>query len=354
MPSEPNISYISPISHNGAAPMFFHRHHAQFNHATPSDITTREGYESRRAFMQQLAAGAAGASLASFAARDAWAQAVSVPRPGALAALATKPSPYMTMEKLTPYKDVTTYNNYYEFGTDKADPGKNASTLKPRPWTVSIEGLVNKPKTYDIDELLKLSSLEERIYRLRCVEGWSMVIPWVGYSLSELIKRAEPQGSAKYVEFVTLADPKQMPGVRSNVLDWPYVEALRMDEALHPLTLLTLGLYGEALPNQSGAPVRIITPWKYGFKSGKSIVKIRFVDKQPMTSWVKANPSEYGFFSNVNPEVDHPRWTQATERRIDGASGLNAFLAPKRKTLMFNGYPEVAQMYAGLDLKKNF
>lgn len=334
--------------------MFFHRHHQQFNHDTPSDITTREGYESRRVFMLQLAAGAAGTTLANFAARDALAEAVNVPRPGALATLATKPSNYVTMEKLTPYKDVTSYNNYYEFGTDKADPGKYANTLKPRPWTVSVEGLVNKPKTFDIDELLKLAPLEERIYRLRCVEGWSMVIPWVGYSLAELIKRAEPQGSAKYVEFVTLADPKQMPGVRSNVLDWPYVEGLRMDEAMHPLTLLTLGLYGEVLPNQSGAPVRIVTPWKYGFKSGKSIVKIRFVDKQPISSWTKANPSEYGFFSNVNPEVDHPRWSQATERRIDGASGLNAFLAPKRKTLMFNGYGEVASMYAGMDLKKNF
>jgi methionine sulfoxide reductase catalytic subunit len=334
--------------------MFLHRHHSTFNHDTPSDITTREVYEGRRAFMQQLAAGAAGATLAGFASRDALAQGAQVQRPGVLSALTTKPSSYVTMEKLTPYKDVTTYNNFYEFGTDKADPGKNAHSLKPRPWTVSIEGLVNKPKTYDMDELLKLSSLEERVYRLRCVEGWSMVIPWVGYSLSELIKRAEPQGSAKYIEFITLNDAKQMPGVRSNVLDWPYVEGLRMDEAMHPLTLLTLGLYGEALPNQSGAPVRVVVPWKYGFKSGKSIVKIRFVEKQPLTSWYKANPSEYGFFSNVNPEVDHPRWTQATERRIDGASGLNAFLAPKRKTLMFNGYTEVASLYSGMDLKRYY
>jgi methionine sulfoxide reductase catalytic subunit len=325
-----------------------------FNHDVPSEITTQTAYEGRREFMQQLAAGAAGTALASFAARDALAQASSTARPGVLAALASKPSSYVTPEKFTPYKDVTSYNNFYEFGTDKADPGKNASTLKPKPWTVSIEGLVNKPKTYDIEELLKLAPLEERIYRLRCVEGWSMVIPWVGYSLAELIKRAEPQGSAKFVEFVTLADAKQMPGIRSSVLDWPYVEALRMDEALHPLTLLTLGLYGEVLPNQSGAPVRVTVPWKYGFKSGKSIVKIRFVEKQPLTSWVKANPSEYGFFSNVNPEVDHPRWSQASERRIDGAGGFNAFLAPKRKTQMYNGYPEVASLYAGLDLKRNF
>jgi methionine sulfoxide reductase catalytic subunit len=354
-----NLSRISPQNAKydinfmkAESAAMHHFKNRRFNHDVPSEITSRAAYEGRREFMQQLAAGAAGATLAGFASRDALAE--SVQRPGALAALASKPSSYMTMEKLTPYKDVTSYNNYYEFGTDKADPGKSASTLKPRPWTVSIEGLVNKPKTYDIEELLKLAPLEERIYRLRCVEGWSMVIPWVGYSLAELIKRAEPQGSAKFVEFVTLADAKQMPGIRSSVLDWPYVEALRMDEALHPLTLLTLGLYGEVLPNQSGAPVRVTVPWKYGFKSGKSIVKIRFVEKQPLTSWVKANPSEYGFFSNVNPEVDHPRWSQASERRIDGAGGFNAFLAPKRKTQMYNGYPEVASLYAGLDLKRNF
>lgn len=339
--------------------MFLHQHHSRFDHDTPSEITSREVYESRRAFMQRVGLGAAGASLAAFAARNAFAlepavQSAQVQRPNVLAALPSRSSGYTTMEKLTPYKNVTSYNNFYEFGTDKADPAKQAHTLKTRPWTVSIEGLVNKPKVYDIDELLKLSSLEDRVYRLRCVEGWSMVIPWVGYSLSELIKRAEPQGSAKYVEFITLNDAKQMPGVRSSVLDWPYVEGLRMDEALHPLTLLTMGLYGEVLPNQSGAPVRVVVPWKYGFKSGKSLVKIRFVERQPLTSWAKANPSEYGFFSNVNPEVDHPRWSQASERRIDGASGLNAFLAPKRKTLMFNGYNEVAQLYAGMDLKRYF
>ena len=210
---------------------------------------------------------------------------------------------------------------------------------------------IAKPKTFDIDELIKLAPLEERIYRLRCVEGWSMVIPWIGFSLSELIKRVEPTGNAKFVEFVTLADPKQMPAVRSGVLDWPYVEGLRMDEAMHPLALLTFGMYGGVLPNQNGAPVRAVVPWKYGFKSGKSIVKIRFIEKQPITSWGRAGPSEYGFYSNVNPEVDHPRWSQATERRI----GEDGFLQRKRKTLMFNGYADqVAQLYAGMDLRKNF
>jgi sulfoxide reductase catalytic subunit YedY len=257
----------------------------------------------------------------------------------------------VTMDKLTDYKDASTYNNFYEFGTDKADPARNAGTLQTRPWTVSIEGLVKQPKTYGIEELLKLSAQEERIYRMRCVEGWSMVIPWVGYSLAELIKKVEPLGSAKYVEFVTLADPKTMPFVGSRVLEWPYVEGLRMDEAMNPLTLLTFGMYGEVLPNQNGAPVRLVVPWKYGFKSGKSIVKIRFTDKEPRTAWNKAAAQEYGFYSNVNPNVSHPRWSQATERRI-GEDGL---FAKKRKTLMFNGYEaQVAQLYAGMDLQKLF
>jgi sulfoxide reductase catalytic subunit YedY len=275
-------------------------------------------------------------------------------RPGKLAALPGARSAIaggVTMEKATSYTDITSYNNYYEFGTDKAEPAHNAGSLKTRPWTVAIEGEVKKPKVYDIDELLKLSAMEERVYRLRCVEGWSMVIPWVGYSLSELIKRVEPNGNAKFVEFTTLADPKQMPALSSNVLTWPYVEGLRMDEAMNPLALLAFGLYGEVLPNQNGAPVRAVVPWKYGFKSGKSIVKIRFTDKQPATSWVKSASQEYGFYSNVNPEVDHPRWSQATERRI-GEDGL---FAKKRPTLMFNGYgPQVAQLYAGMDLKKNY
>ena len=255
------------------------------------------------------------------------------------------------MEKLTPYKDVTTYNNFYEFGTDKADPAQHAHRLKTRPWTVAIEGAVKKPQRLDIDALLKLAPIEERVYRLRCVEGWSMVIPWVGWSLSELIKHVEPTGNAKFVEFISLADKAQMPGLHSSVLDWPYVEALRLDEAMHPLTLLAFGLYGEVLPNQNGAPLRLVVPWKYGFKSGKSIVRIRFVETQPQTAWVKAAAEEYGFYSNVNPNVDHPRWSQATERRI----GEDGVFQRKRATLLFNGYePQVGQLYAGMDLKKSF
>jgi sulfoxide reductase catalytic subunit YedY len=307
----------------------------------PSEITPREIFESRRTFIKQLAVGSiAGAGLLD----QAWAQ-------GGNAKLAAKLNPaWSAMEKQTAYKDATTYNNFYEFGTDKSDPAHYAGTLKPRPWTVSIEGEVKKPFTLDIDSLLKLAPLEERVYRLRCVEGWSMVIPWIGYSFSEIIKKAEPTGNAKYVEFVSLADKKQMPGVGSHVLDWPYVEGLRMDEANHPLALLTLGMYGEVLPNQNGAPVRIIVPWKYGFKSAKSIVKIRFVKDMPRTAWNLAAPSEYGFYSNVNPDVDHPRWSQATERRI----GEDGFFTRKRKTLMFNGYSDVASLYTGMDLRKNF
>ncbi|GAB2870686.1 protein-methionine-sulfoxide reductase catalytic subunit MsrP [Pseudoduganella ginsengisoli] len=312
----------------------------------PSEITPRDVYESRRTFIRQLAVGTiAGGSLLEMANREAFAQGSS------RAKLPGKANPaYIAHDKVTAYKDATTYNNFYEFGTDKSDPAENAHTLIPRPWTVSIEGEVKKPMTLDLDQLLKLAPLEERIYRLRCVEGWSMVIPWTGYSLSELIKKAEPTGNAKYVEFVSLADRKQMPGVGSRVLNWPYVEGLRMDEAMHPLALLTLGMYGELLPNQNGAPVRIVLPWKYGFKSAKSIVKIRFVKEQPRTAWNVAAPSEYGFYSNVNPEVDHPRWSQAAERRI----GEDGFLAKKRKTLMFNGYSDVAPLYAGMDLKRFF
>ena len=327
-----------------------------FRHNVPSDITTQAAYQSRRELMKLMATGAAGAALASWAGREAMAQAAasSFSKPGKGATLAGGKSAVagaVTMEKITEYKDATTYNNFYEFGTDKADPAKNAGTLVTKPWSVAIEGLVKQPKSYTLEDLVKLAPQEERIYRLRCVEGWSMVIPWVGYSLSELIKKVEPLGSAKYVEFVTLADPKTMPFVGSRVLEWPYVEALRMDEAMHPLALLSFGMYGEVLPNQSGAPVRMVLPWKYGFKSGKSIVKIRFTDKEPKTAWNKAAASEYGFYSNVNPNVDHPRWSQATERRI-GEDGL---FAKKRKTLMFNGYEaQVGQLYAGMDLKKNF
>jgi sulfoxide reductase catalytic subunit YedY len=320
-----------------------------FNHATSSDITPATVYQQRRDFIQRLS----GLGLAA-AGMPTWVGAQNAPRPGALPALSAQTSTVagaMTSEMLTPYKDATTYNNFYEFGTDKSDPGRNAHTLKTSPWSVEIEGLVKKPGRINLEDLLKLSPMEERIYRMRCVEGWSMVLPWVGYSLSELIKKVEPLGSAKYVEFVTLADPKTMPYVGSRVLSWPYVEGLRLDEAMHPLTLLTFGMYGEVLPKQNGAPVRLNVPWKYGFKNAKSIVKIRFTDKQPLTAWNKAAAHEYGFYSNVNPNVDHPRWSQATERRI-GDGGL---FAKKLKTLMFNGYePQVGQLYAGMDLAKNF
>jgi sulfoxide reductase catalytic subunit YedY len=326
-----------------------------FRHAVSSEITSQGVYQKRRDLIRLMAGGVAGAALASWASRETHAQGVSLtPRPGKLSALQGVKSSLagaITMEKLSDYKDASSYNNFYEFGTDKSDPAQSAHTLKTSPWMVEIEGLVKKPARYTLEDLLKLSAQEERIYRLRCVEGWSMVIPWVGYSMSELIRKVEPLGSAKFVEFVTLADPKTMPFVGSRVLDWPYVEGLRMDEAMHPLTLLTFGMYGEVLPNQNGAPVRLVVPWKYGFKSAKSLVKIRFTDKQPATAWNKAAANEYGFFSNVNPNVDHPRWSQASERRI-GEDGL---FAKKRKTLLFNGYEaQVGQLYAGMDLKKFF
>jgi len=250
-------------------------------------------------------------------------------------------------EPQTPVKDVTTYNNYYEFGIDKDDPAQNARTLQTRPWTVSVEGEVAKPQTIDIDDLLKWFPLEQRIYRMRCVEAWSMVIPWLGFPLASLIKRLEPTGNAKFVEFVTKLDPIQMPGQRFPILKWPYVEGLRLDEALHPLSLIAVGLYGRMLPNQNGAPLRLAVPWKYGFKGIKSIVKIRFVEQQPRTTWALAAPDEYGFYANVNPDVDHPRWSQKTERRIGEFS--------RRPTLSFNGYADqVAGLYSGLDLRKNF
>ena len=322
-----------------------------FTHPASSEITSERVYRERRALIQLMATGAAGAALAGWAGREALAQATRPGKHAALAAGKTSVAGAMTMDKVTDYKDASTYNNFYEFGTDKADPAKNAGTLVTSPWTVEVEGLVKKPAKYTIEDLLKLSAQEERIYRLRCVEGWSMVIPWVGYSVADLIKKVEPLGSAKYVEFITQADPKTMPFVGSRVLEWPYTEALRMDEAMHPLAMLAFGMYGEVMPNQNGAPVRLVVPWKYGFKSGKSIVKIRFTDKEPKTSWNKSAPQEYGFYSNVNPNVDHPRWSQATERRI-GEDGL---FAKKRKTLMFNGYEaQVGQLYAGMDLKKFF
>lgn len=258
-------------------------------------------------------------------------------------------------EKITPSRFATSYNNFYEFGTDKDDPARLAQEFKTRPWTVAVEGEVAKPAVYQFEDLIKPHVLEERIYRLRCVEAWSMVIPWIGIPLRDVIRRLQPTSRAKFVEFTTIYDPQQMPGQRRGLfgagLDWPYVEGLRIDEAMHPLTLLTLGMYGEELPNQNGAPIRLVVPWKYGFKSIKSIVKIRFVEKQPLTTWNKAGPHEYGFYSNVNPQVDHPRWSQAYERRI----GEDSPFSPKRKSLMFNGYADqVAQLYAGMDLKKYF
>lgn len=301
-----------------------------------SEITPRDVYLNRRQFMTGVAALAVAPALA---APKSSAHGAKLPD--------VRPSRFSDKEEPTPFNSVTSYNNFYEFGTGKDDPAERAHTLKTRPWTVSVEGEVKRPRAFDIDELLKLAPLEERIYRLRCVEGWSMVIPWVGFPLAELIKQVEPTGNAKFVEFVSLHDPKQMPGQRSAVLDWPYIEGLRIDEANHPLTILALGLYGEVLPNQNGAPIRLVVPWKYGFKSAKSIVKIRFVQKAPITSWMRAAPSEYGFFSNVNPNVSHPRWSQARERRI------GEFF--KRDTLMFNGYEEqVAQLYKGMDLRKYF
>jgi methionine sulfoxide reductase catalytic subunit len=331
--------------------MLIRTHDSGFMHPLSSEITPAKVYQERRALLKGIAATAAGSSLALWAGRDALA---TVKGPGKLAALSAVSSTVAganVMEPITDYKDASSYNNYYEFGTDKSDPARNAHTLNTKPWTVQVEGLVKNPKTYDLADLLKLSPMEERIYRLRCVEGWSMVIPWLGYSMSALIKQVQPLGDAKYVEFVSLADPKTMPGVRSSVLDWPYVEGLRLDEAMHPLAMLGFGMYGEVLPNQSGAPVRMVVPWKYGFKSGKSIVKIRFTDKEPRTAWNKAAAREYGFYSNVNPNVDHPRWSQATERRL-GEDGL---FAKRRKTLMFNGYEaQVGQLYAGMDLRKLF
>ena len=299
-----------------------------------SEITPEAVYLRRRQFMQAGAAVAAGALLPGVS-------------EASVRLAAAVNSRFSTPEKQTPYKDVTTYNNYYEFGTDKSDPAENAQNLRTRPWTVSIEGEVKHPRVWDIDALMKAFPLEERIYRLRCVEGWSMVIPWTGFPLASLIRQVEPTGKAKYIEFTTLNDPAQMVGQRRAVLDWPYVEGLRLDEAMHPLTILAVGLYGQTLPNQNGAPIRLVVPWKYGFKSAKAIVRIRFTEQQPQTAWGRSAPSEYGFYSNVNPAVDHPRWSQAKERRI------GEFF--KRDTLAFNGYgDQVAQLYRGMDLRKYY
>lgn len=304
---------------------------------TASEITPPELYARRREFLKISIGGALAGAVPS---------APTFAAPARLGDGAQK-SVFSTGEAQTPLQHVTGYSNFYEFGTGKEDPARRAHQLKLRPWMVRLEGLVKKPVTLDIETILKLAPIEERIYRLRCVEGWSMVIPWLGFPLDVLLRQVEPLGSAKYVEFVTALQPESMPGVRSRVLDWPYVEGLRLDEARHPLTLLVLGLYGDILPNGNGAPLRIAVPWKYGFKSAKSIAAIRFVENEPHTTWMKAAPREYGFYSNVNPEVPHPRWSQARERRI------GEFM--KRETLPFNGYAEqVASLYGGMDLKKNF
>jgi len=253
-------------------------------------------------------------------------------------------------DKVNAWEDITSYNNYYEFGTDKSDPSQNAQKFRTRPWNVSIGGEAEVIGTFALEDILKPHPLEERVYRLRCVEAWSMVVPWIGFPLGDLLKRFKPTSNAKFVEFTTLYDPKQMPGQRARVLEWPYVEALRMDEAMHPLTLMAVGLYGKVLPNQNGAPLRLIVPWKYGFKGIKAIVSIKFTERAPRTTWAGAASNEYGFFANVNPEVDHPRWSQATERHI----GANAF-GPRRPTLPFNGYAaQVAGLYAGMDLRKYY
>ena len=304
-----------------------------------SEVTPKSLYLRRREFFQ-TAAGGAIAAAAMLAPTGAGAQTgPKLPN--------VRKSQYGADEQLNDYDDVTGYNNFYEFGTDKADPKANAQRFTTRPWTIRVEGLVKAPATHDIDSFIKPHALEERIYRLRCVEGWSMVIPWVGIPLADVIKRLEPEPSAKFVEFTTLHDVGRMPGQRLPVLRWPYVEGLRMDEAMNPLSILAVGVYGEALPNQNGAPIRLVVPWKYGFKSIKSIVRIRFTEDQPRNSWEIAAPREYGFYANVNPEVNHPRWSQATERR------LGRFF--RQDTEMFNGYSaQVAQMYSGMDLRRNF
>ncbi|MGH7301678.1 MAG: protein-methionine-sulfoxide reductase catalytic subunit MsrP [Candidatus Rokuibacteriota bacterium] len=311
---------------------------------TASEITDPKLYLSRR----ELMAGAA----ATFALSPGLGAAATPAAPALQPLSATRNAAFSSSEPPTKVESATTYNNFYEFGVNKDDPARLGHTLRPRPWTVQVDGLVSKPKTFDIDELIRLFPLEERVYSLRCVEAWSMVIPWIGFSLASLLKRVEPTGQAKYVEFTTLLDATQFPAQKPGFfgyssLDWPYVEGLRLDEAMHPLTLLTVGMYGKVLPNQNGAPVRIVIPWKYGFKSVKSIVRVRLVSEQPKTAWEKASPQEYGFYSNVNPAVSHPRWSQADERRIGEFR--------RRPTLPFNGYADqVASLYTGMDLKKHY
>jgi methionine sulfoxide reductase catalytic subunit len=311
------------------------------NKILPSEITPEHIYKSRRFFIKSLGAGIG--SIALMAATAKQSVALISALPGFIESKDKR-------DALTPYKHITTYNNYYEFGTSKSDPYENSQSFKTDPWSITIEGEVNKPITLSLDEIIKLAPLEERIYRLRCVEGWSMVVPWIGIPLSALLKKVAINNNAKFVEFISVERPNEMVGQRTKILDWPYKEGLRIDEAMHPLTILAVGLYGKLLPNQNGAPIRLVVPWKYGFKSAKAIVKIRLTEKMPITSWMQANSNEYGFYSNVNPEVDHPRWTQATERAIG-----DGFLSKRRKTEMFNGYTsQVESLYRGMDLRRNF
>ena len=307
-----------------------------------SEVTPRELYLRRRDFI-----GAAGVAAAALATGALAPEAAQAQNPAAQKLTNLKKSPFTTDEKMNSYRDVTTYNNFYEFGLDKGDPARNAHSLKPRPWTIKVEGECAKPGTYNIDDILKWFPLEERIYRMRCVEAWSMVIPWNGFPLADFVKRMEPTSKAKYLEMRTLVDMRQMPGQTEPNLQWPYREGLRLDEALHPLAMFAVGLYGEVLPNQNGAPIRLVVPWKYGFKGIKSIVSVKFVEKEPLNTWQQTRADEYGFYANVNPDVDHPRWTQKSERRI------GEFF--RRKTLPFNGYADqVASLYAGMDLKRNY
>jgi len=306
-----------------------------------SEVTDERIYLNRRQFLQAAGLATAGAALLG-GAHAVQAQGDSLaPLPNVAR------SPFSTTEKQNSFQDITTYNNFYEFGTAKSDPAATSGRFKPRPWKVKVDGLVDKPADFDIDDLLKAFPLEERVYRMRCVEGWSMVIPWIGFPLGDLLKKVQPTAKAKFVAFTSVLRPGEMPGQQRDSLEWPYVEGLRLDEAMHPLTLLSVGLYGKTLPNQNGAPIRLVVPWKYGFKGIKSIVRIKLVDSQPPTAWNISNAREYGFYSNVNPQVDHPRWSQARERR------LGELL--KRETLMFNGYgDQVASLYAGMDLKKYY
>jgi sulfoxide reductase catalytic subunit YedY len=317
----------------------------------PSEITPRDVYFTRREMLRASAL-AAGLAIGSTA------LSAVLPKESRARLTDVTPSRYSTDEALNSYSDVTTYNNYYEFGTGKNDPYRNSQDFEPRPWTINVSGLAENTGTFDLEDFVKPYALEERIYRLRCVERWSMVIPWVGIPLADIVKQFKPLSNAKFVEFETLFDPKRMPGQRSRVLQWPYVEGLTIAEAVNPLSIFAVGVYGEVLPNSNGAPIRLVVPWKYGFKSIKGIVRMTFTDKQPVGSWERAAPNEYGFYSNVNPKVDHPRWSQARERRIGASAGTglqSLFDSSTQETLMFNGYGEqVAHLYDGLDLRRNY